>query len=125
MSIWQELKDLETYTNSVIGYNSWFGDREPASDELPVIRYLTSPGENFELNTKSSITNIDVNAQIIVKKENELKAWEVYENWLKKIKQYNDEHGHILKLEYEIERDDTHLKIIPTIIINMIAQDTE
>lgn len=123
--ILEELSGLADYTNAKIGYNSWFGDRDPGADEYPVIRYLTDEGTIFTLNTKSVTSLITVNCEIITKKENELDCWQVYETWLKKILQYNDEKGHEILEDFEVERGDSIFKIIIKLNVRLIVQDTE
>lgn len=123
--IYNELINLQNYTNAEIGYNCFFGSREPGVGEYPVIRYKTDSSNHYKINVKLTFPVINVIAEIIVQNDNEIKGWEVYEMWLKKIHQFNIQYGHRLLEEFEIERDENKFIIRNIIELRTYVQDTD
>ena len=123
MKIYQELYDLKNYTLAETGYQCGISNREPSPEEYPFIRYMSDASQHWKINDKLSVPIIRLLCEIIVADENEIKGWEVYENWLKKIHQFNEHKGHKLLEDIEIEHESNTFIIRSVLELRMTVQN--
>lgn len=119
--IYEELIDLEKYVNNNVT-NCHLGLRDNSADDYPIIELLTQSFKNYDISKKTSFPVINIDCAIIVAKENEIKAWEVYDKFVEKIKQFNFHRGHKLLQDVEIVRE-IDFRIVSKLELRVTCQD--
>lgn len=120
----KELDELEKYINRNVKVNCGFGDKDIKPDQYPYIQIIPALTMNLHRQDKKSVMlRFPVDLKIMVSRDNELEALEVFQRLLKKINQFNEFRNHSIGEDIEPEYLESVYALRVPFILNLVIQD--